>query len=1018
MLFADLVGFTSRSEQLDVEDVRGTLAPFHATLRRVLESFGGTVEKFIGDAVMAVFGAPVAHEDDAERAVRAGFAIRDAVADLDGDLHVRVAVNTGEALVSLGADPRSGEAIVAGDVVNTAARLQSEAPVDGVLVGEVTYRAAEREIVFEAHEPIDAKGKAEPVACWTALEPRSFVPITARESTPFVGRERERRLLIDSFEHSRSDRSVQLVTIVGVPGIGKSRLVAELAAHLEVDPQLTTWRQGYALSYGTGVAFFALAQIVKQECGISDSDDVRVAGAKLDAAIVALGLEGVDARWVRNQVGPLVGMGATTDGSGQPEAFAGWRMFFEAMAALSPTVLVFDDLHWADDALLDFIDGLVDRVGDVPLLVVATARPELLERRPGWAGGKINALTVGLGPLSSEHTTALIDEIIDRTLLTVDAEALLLERAGGNPLYAQEYVRALVERGGGTELPETVQGIIAARLDGLSPAEKGLLQDAAVIGATVWLGAVCALGMRDRSETDDQMRRLERKQLISRARRSRIAGETELTFAHTLIREVAYSQLPRAARAERHERTAAWLERVATDRADTAELIAHHYATALDLETTLGNDTKALRPAALTALRGAARQAANRHDHTAVIRNVDTALTLQPDPRVRAELLVLGAIANYTAGHPDEAELLEARDAAVGNGRIEDAVHLTCLLKEWAVYYAADAERAIVDETEALRLAADLPPGPIASLAAYAFVARLEMSGRYDEAIVHADTEIARAVDAGADAAVGLMLMWRGSARCETGDADGIVDMRDALRILDEHAHPKAVIAAHNLGCQLEGLGRLGGAAAAYEAAMLGAHRSGNSLVESTNAASLAMLAFHRGEPAAARRLIDSISTAGSEWLSSSVANVQGRLLLADHPHEAAVAAHRQLDYARRTDDSERECDGLALAARAALAMGRHTAANELLDGYLEAWTRIGGISRCAPSLVEAGVALVACDRHQELGDAVDLQRASTPWANASRALAQRRYTDAAAILDSIPSIPFRDAALRLAGND
>ena len=221
VLFADLVGFTSRSEQLDVEDVRGTLAPFHATLRRVLESFGGTVEKFIGDAVMAVFGAPVAHEDDAERAVRAGLAIREAIADLGDDLHVRIGINTGEALVSVGADPQSGEGMVAGDVVNTAARLQSAAPIDGVLVGEATYRSAAREIVFEAHEPIDAKGKAEPVACWIAIEPRSFVPIPARDRTPFVGRARELRLLIDAFEHSRAERSVQLVTVVGVPGIGK-----------------------------------------------------------------------------------------------------------------------------------------------------------------------------------------------------------------------------------------------------------------------------------------------------------------------------------------------------------------------------------------------------------------------------------------------------------------------------------------------------------------------------------------------------------------------------------------------------------------------------------------------------------------------------------------------------------------------------------------------------------------------------------------------------------------------------
>jgi class 3 adenylate cyclase len=345
VLFADLVGFTSRSEQLDVEDVRGTLAPFHATLRTVLESFGGTVEKFIGDAVMAVFGAPVAHEDDPERAVRAGLAIRDAIAELGDDLHVRIGINTGEALVSVGADPHSGEGMVAGDVVNTAARLQSAASVDGVLVGEVTYRAASREVVFEAHEPIDAKGKTEPVPCWIAIEPRSFVPISASDQTPFVGRERERRRLIDVFEECRAERRVSLVTVVGLPGIGKSRLVEELRSYVEADADLTTWRHGHVLSYGSGVAFYALSEIVKQECGILDSDGGHVVGEKLDSAIGALELDGTDARWVRNQIGPLVGMHAAADGSGQPEAFAGWRLFFEGMGAQSPTVLVVDDLH-------------------------------------------------------------------------------------------------------------------------------------------------------------------------------------------------------------------------------------------------------------------------------------------------------------------------------------------------------------------------------------------------------------------------------------------------------------------------------------------------------------------------------------------------------------------------------------------------------------------------------------------------------------------------------------------------
>ena len=569
---------------------------------------------------------------------------------------------------------------MAGDVVNTAARLQSAAPVDGVLVGEVTYRAAEREIVFEAHEPIDAKGKAEPVACWIAVEPRSFVPIASASRSRSSAASASGGCWSTRSSTAGPSASVQLVTIVGVPGIGKSRLVEELGAYLEADPELTTWRHGHVLSYGTGVAFFALAEIVKQECGILDSDDVLVAGRSSTPRSSALGLEGTDA------LGPQSGRSAGRD-----------RRRGRRLGPVGGVRRLATLLRGHGCAVADGDDRRRPALGRR-----RAARFRRRTRRPGprraaarggdgaaraarasarlGPAGRLNSLTIGLGPLSTEHTTALIDEIIDRSLLPVDAEAVLLERAGGNPLYAQEYVRALVERGAGAELPETVQGIIAARLDGLSADEKSLLQDAAVIGPTVVAGGGVRARVRDRSDTDELMLRLERKQLVYRARRSSIAGEVELSFTHALIREVAYSQLPARGAPSATNGAAGWLEQVATDRADTAELIAHHYTTALELETALGNDTETLRPAALGALADAARQAAARHDHTAVIRYTETALTLQPDPPLRAELLVLRRVAGYIAGHPDESVLLEARDAAVANGRAEDAVHLTCLL--------------------------------------------------------------------------------------------------------------------------------------------------------------------------------------------------------------------------------------------------------------------------------------------------------------------------------------------------
>ena len=1011
VLFADLVGFASRSERLDVEEVRGTLEPYHATLRRVLERFGGTVEKFIGDAAMAVFGAPIAHEDDAERAVRAGLAIRDAIEALGGDLHVRVGVCTGEALVAVGARPEVGEGIVSGDVVNTAARLQELAPVDGVLVDTATFRATERAILFEPHEPVSAKGKAEPLSCWVAREPRSLVPMAVRDTTPLVGRERERRLLVDALERCRSERSVQLVTIVGVPGIGKSRLVQELRAHLEDEPEITRWRQGRALSYGEGVAFWALAEIVKQQAGILESDDAATAAAKLDQAIAAVGLAGVDAVWVRRQLAPLAGVEASGEAGGREEAFAGWRMFVEALAADRGAVLVVEDLHWADEALFEFLDGLVERISAVPLLVVCTGRPELWERRPGWGGGKPNVLTISLQPLSEAETQELIGALIDPTLLTIESERELLARAGGNPLYAQEYVRMLVERGAdASAMPESVQGIIAARLDALSPQEKGLLQDAAVIGRTVWLGALCALGERERAEADEVVFRLERKQLLRRARRSGVAGEIELSFAHSLIEEVAYAQLTRPQRAERHQRAAAWVERLAGDRDDRAELVAHHLTAALGLRDALGQDTSALRARTLTALVAAARQAAARHDPAATIALAEKAFALDPSQDIHAELLVRRAVAHTAAGTANEALLVEAREAALAAGRREDAVHAAYLLAEWA---EGHRDAAILDRyvAEALELAAGLPPGPVTSLPAYFHAYRLLIQGRRPETLALAETEIARARAAGADQAAALLLVWRGAARVSGGDPTGVDDVREAYGILDRDAHPKAAVTAANLADVLLSLGRMQESRSTCADGLAWARRIGHQRVERICLGGLAKLAYHAGQPDQAAGLLDTAQAGRRDEFSATwLLLIGGRLALPAQPEQAIKHAGRALAYADATANDEFRLDALALLARAHAARGEQDASRTACDAFLERWHTVGGMHHQTVALVETGVVLAADQRHPELAGAAALLTTPNPWADAARALAEGRYEEAAAILDSIPSIPLRDA--------
>ena len=672
VLFADLVGFTSRAEQMDPEDVRALLSPFYARLRAELERFGGTVEKFIGDAVMALFGAPVTHEDDAERAVRAALAIRDWVHE-EERIQVRLAVNTGEALIMLGARPSEGEGMAAGDVVNTAARLQAAAPVNGVLVGERTFRETRAVIEYREAEPVAAKGKRDPVPVWEALQARARlgVDVPHQAKARLVGRERELGALRDALARVRAERTPQLVTLVGVPGIGKSRLVYELWQIADAEADLISWRQGRSLPYGEGVSYWALAEMVKAQAGILEDDPADQAGAKL-AQMTADVIGAADADWVHRHLGSLAGLGSggMPAGGDQNEAFAAWRLFFEALAERRPLVLVFEDLHWADDGLLDFVDYLVGWAGEVPLLVLGAARPELLARRPGWGGGKPNAITLSLAPLSDGETARLIGSLLGRPVLEAGQQAGLLAHAGGNPLYAEQYVQILADHWAGQELPlpESIQGIIAARLDLLAPPEKRLLQDAAVIGKVFWPAAVAALGgTPDRGELQEYLHGLERKQFIRRERRSSVTGETQYAFVHMLLRDVTYGQIPRAARAGKHARAAGWIESLGRPE-DHAEMLAHHYLSAMDLARAASQDTTGLAPGARGALQRAGDRAFALNAFPAAAGYYRAALALwQEDAQEqRAGLLLLMGAALHEIGELEQAgtALAEGAEAA------------------------------------------------------------------------------------------------------------------------------------------------------------------------------------------------------------------------------------------------------------------------------------------------------------------------------------------------------------------
>jgi class 3 adenylate cyclase/tetratricopeptide (TPR) repeat protein len=804
VLFCDLVGFTARSEQMDPEDVRALLRRYHEHLRSELQRFGGTVEKFIGDAVVAVFGAPTAHEDDPERAVRAALAIRDWAREQEG-LELRIAANTGEALVALGADPGRGEGMVAGDVVNMASRLQAAAPVNGILVGETTYRATRERIDYREREPVELKGKAKAVAAWEAEDARSRVEVEQAARAPLVGRDEELTLLRETLARVNARREPQHVTLIGVPGIGKSRLVYELYRSIERGSELVYWRRGRSLPYGEGVAFWALGEIVKAQAGVLESDPAEVAEQKLRTAAAAL-LDTRDATWAAEHLATLVGGGSVADlgGDRREEAFGAWRRFLEALAEDRPLVLVFEDLHWADDGMLDFVDYLAVWAEGVPLLVLCTARPELLERRPAWGGGKVNAATLLLSPLSDDETARLVHELLGRTVLPAELQTALLERAGGNPLYAEEFVRLVEEEREDVELPESVQGIIAARLDLLGPDEKRLLQDAAVAGRTFWRGEVAAIGERDSRAVERALHDLARREFVQRERRSSVAGEAQYAFRHALVRDVAYGQIPRAERAGKHRRAAEWIESLGrTD--DHSEVLAHHYVSALEYARPSGLDASALVPRARAALREAGERALALNAFSSAIGLFGAALDLWPDDDPAYPSLVFGfATALQRSGDERAKDLLErAAEALVAAGDRERAAEARTMLAELA-WLQLDRQRCDVELARARDLVRDAPPSASVARVLSELSRFRALGGAYDEAIELGRRALAIAEKLGLAHIQAHALNNIGMARCHAGDPDGLTDIERSIEVAEAANSPEAARAYNNLGALLE----------------------------------------------------------------------------------------------------------------------------------------------------------------------------------------------------------------------
>src|SRR5205823_4499852 len=551
--------------------------------------------------------------------------------------------------------------------------------------------------------------------------------VEQRPRTQLVGRERELDVLTGALDRVRKDLSPQLVTLVGVPGIGKSRLIAELFQIVDADPELIVWRQGRSLPYGEGLSYWAVAEIIKSQLGILETDSTETAEAKLRQSVSEAIEDPQEGGWIERHLRPLVGLDvAVAEGADRrAEAFAAWRRFLEGVAEGSPIVLVFEDLHWADDGLLDFVDYLADWASGVALLIVGTARPELLARRPGGSGGKRNASTVTVSALAPDETATLLGALLEQVLLPAEIQTAVLKRTEGNPLFAEEYVRMLQDRGflvqtgGGWQLeereqlplPETVQGMIAARLDSLEPPDKELVQNAAVLGKVFWTGALAALTGRERFLVEEQLHGLERKEFVRRERRSAVAGETQYAFLHLLLRDVAYSQIPRSERADKHTSAAAWIESLSADRSeDRAEMLAHHYLEALQLVRVTGRDESVLREPARKALTEAGERALALHAPAAAAGYLEAALelTAEDDPG-RAGLFVTYAKTKAMLGGLGLELPARAHELALASGELELAAEALSMVatEHWVV---GEHDLAIERAEEAFALVADAPP--------------------------------------------------------------------------------------------------------------------------------------------------------------------------------------------------------------------------------------------------------------------------------------------------------------------
>jgi class 3 adenylate cyclase/tetratricopeptide (TPR) repeat protein len=1019
VLFADLSGYTAVAERLDPEAVKSFVDRALRRLGQEVVRYGGTVDKYIGDNVMAVFGAPVSHEDDPERAVRAGLAMQAAMDEINTDIEaatgvrfsLRVGINSGEVLAGQVGDGYT----VIGDVVNVASRLQSAARPGSVTVGETTHRLTRGPIEYEELKPLSLKGKAEPVPAWEAV--RLLVSGTAargsRSAAPLIGREDESSLLLSLFDRVVREGRPHLVTVIGQAGVGKTRLLREFATRLAEREQMAAFRVGHCPAYGAGLAYWALGEIIRGQFEIVDTDDSQLAWAKLlhgiEAVSTKLETDEPPERLAATIARPL-GIEPPADlaiATGLHDAedpqqmrdrlFSAVRSLVEAASKRWPVVIAIEDIHWADEGMLDLIDYMARWIRG-PALIVCLARDELLERRPGWGGGRRNYTTIALEPLSQGETRELVTALLPGGNGSSanghgDLIPQVAERSAGNPLFAEEMVNRIREEGSKDvqTLPESVHAVLAARLDSLSAPERRVLQHASVVGQTFWDGSLVGLEDEEGIDLSDALNELEEKDLVVSSPGSRLAGEHEYVFKHVLIRDVAYSTLPKVVRARRHAQVAAFIEERAAERSEgVVAMVADHYgrAAALGADADVGStELQAINAKALGALESAGDAAASLYSNQEAIGHYETALSLGreldssgSDPSTRARIAEkLGDVA-LRLGRVDQATEVW-RECLDYHRRQEDLARVGDLHRKIGagLWHKGDREGSIEHYQKGIDLLKD-GPACLELVRLYEEAASLYMHTGDNMLAIYASEKALRLAErlgeaGAASRAHGIF----GRVFGRIGDSERArQNLERSVELARDSDPGEAVRALLTLGYHLEvSEADYEGAGAAYREALELAEQTGDLPSKVELHAALAQLAAHGGNwEVVALEADASGSLAEREGLTGKMCfpyMMQGMLRWREgNFDEAAKGLRRAAELAEQVGRSEVAFQSLYWLAASLRQRGDHADADTELARALDLCERAGLVAQSIEAISARAVNLALAGRLDAAREAAD----------------------------------------------